>query len=90
MASLAETCTRSIGTSKSSASEMARCVASRSTTNGRDAAWNFAAVMPFSSSRSVSQPMQSEFSAWIISIACSRRAAASESRIWRSVSFTSS
>ncbi len=36
MASLAETCTSSIGTSKSSASEMARWVASRSTTNGRD------------------------------------------------------
>ena len=47
---------------------MARCVASRSTTNGREVAWNLAAVMPFSSSRSVSQAMQSEFSAWIISM----------------------
>ena len=69
---------------------MARCVASRSTTKGRDVAWNLAAVMPFSSRRSVSQAMQSEFSAWIISIACSRRAAASASSISRSVSFTSS
>ena len=35
-----------IGWSTSSARAMARCVASRSTTGGRDQAWYFGAVMP--------------------------------------------
>ena len=76
--------------STSSESAIARCVASRSTSIGRDAAWNFGAVCPAARSCSVSQAMQSVFSAWIIAIAPSRRATASVSRICRSFSFRSS
>jgi len=46
IASAPETCTISTGASASSASAIARCVASRSTGCGRDTAWYFGAVRP--------------------------------------------
>lgn len=54
-----DTWTIMTGTSTSSASEMARCVASRSTTMGREAAWKCGAVLPACSSRSVMKRMAS-------------------------------
>ncbi len=63
-----------IGTSTSSDSEIARCVASRSTGIGRDVAWKRGAVLPARSSRSVRKRMASKFSACTISIAPVSRA----------------
>ena len=79
-----------IGTSTSSDSAMARCVASRSTSIGRECAWKRGAVRPLASRRLVSHSMQSAFSAWIIAIAPWLRATSSTSRIWPSSSFRSS
>jgi hypothetical protein len=90
IASRPETWTISTGTSTSSESMIARCVASRSTGMGREAAWSLGAPRPAASSFSDSHAMQSLFSAWIIVMAPSRRASASTSRIWRSSSFMSS
>lgn len=59
IASAPETWTIGIGTSTSSEKAMARWVASRSTTFGRETAWKIGAVSPRASNRSVSQAMQS-------------------------------
>ncbi|MCY1235666.1 hypothetical protein D9M72_482900 [compost metagenome] len=69
---------------------MARCVASRSIAIGRASAWNFGAVLPAAPSFSVSQAMQSEFSACTITSPPSWRATDSTSRISRSFSLRSS
>ena len=90
MASRPDTCTIRIGTSTSSDNAIARWVASRSTTIGRESAWYFGAVWPADSSASVSQAMQSAFSAWTMASAPCWRATASSRRIWRSSSFMSS
>ena len=76
-----------MGTSTISDIVMARCVPSRSTACGRDGAWKYGAVRPARSSSSVSQVMQSEFSACTITMAPSRRATASTEMICRSLSF---
>ena len=69
-ASRPDTCTIRMGVSSSSERAMARCVASRSTTIGREVAVIAAGrTGPPSSSCSVSQPMQSLFSAWIMVMA---------------------
>ena len=79
-----------IGTSRSSEKVMARCVASRSTGMGRDAAWYFGAVRLAAVSFSVSHAIASEFSACTMTIAPSRRAQSNTDRISRSESLRSS
>ena len=90
MASAPDTWTISTGESAISARVAARWVASRSTGAGRLAAWYLGAVFPAASSFSVSQAMQSEFSAWTMVMAASRRATPSTSSTCRSSSFMSS
>ncbi len=78
----AETWAMRIGTSISSDSAIARCVASRSPIGLCALPWYFSRVLPAASSWSVSQRTKSSFSAWIITIAPSRRAKASTSSTW--------
>ncbi|MFB9972240.1 hypothetical protein ACFFMP_20710 [Pseudoroseomonas cervicalis] len=68
------------GWSTSSASAMARCVASRSTTGGRDQACCSGSVSPAFSSAWMRQPMASKFSQCTVTKAPSFFAVASTSR----------
>jgi len=77
-----------MGTSTISDMVMARCVPSRSTAWGRETAWKYGAILPWRSSSAVSQAMQSEFSAWTMTMAPSWRARARTEMIWRSLSLS--